>query len=43
MFLLDTDIATLAYYNNPTVLERIQTADRMVCLPLVTRLENWVD
>jgi tRNA(fMet)-specific endonuclease VapC len=39
MFLLDTDIATLAYHNHPTVLERIQTADRPVHLSLVTRLE----
>ncbi len=39
MFLLDTDIATLAYHNHPTILERIQNADRPVCLPIVTRLE----
>jgi tRNA(fMet)-specific endonuclease VapC len=39
MFLLDTDIATLAYHNHPIVLERIQIADRPVCLPLITRLE----
>jgi tRNA(fMet)-specific endonuclease VapC len=39
MFLLDTDIATLAYHNHPAVLERIQTADSPVRLALVTRLE----
>ncbi len=39
MFFLDTDIATLAYHNQPIVLERIQKAGRPVCLPLVTRLE----
>lgn len=39
MFLLDTDIATLAYYNHPAVLARLRAADRAVCLPVVTRLE----
>jgi tRNA(fMet)-specific endonuclease VapC len=39
MFLLDTDIATLAYHGHPRVLKRIQAADRPVCLPMVTRLE----
>ncbi|HEV3384621.1 MAG TPA: type II toxin-antitoxin system VapC family toxin [Gemmata sp.] len=39
MFLLDTDVATLAYHNQPNVLGRIQTATRPVCLPIVTRLE----
>lgn len=39
MFLLDTDIATLAFHNHPMVLERIGRADRPVCMPLPTRLE----
>ena len=39
MFLLDTDIATLAFHNNPTVLARIGTAERPVHLTVVTRLE----
>jgi tRNA(fMet)-specific endonuclease VapC len=39
MFLLDTDTATLAFYNTPPVIDRIRAAARPVGLSVVTRLE----
>jgi predicted nucleic acid-binding protein len=41
MFLLDSDIATLAFYSNPRVVDRIAAAvaQNLVFLPAATRLE----
>jgi tRNA(fMet)-specific endonuclease VapC len=39
MFLLDTDTATLAFYNHPGVVARVAAATDPVLVPVVTRLE----